>query len=80
MQRRGRSSRRWTPATPASRAGLAPGDVIVRAGEMKIGSVEDLFSALRAHKPGDRLSVTLLRAGRQRTVAVTLAELPSAAG
>jgi S1-C subfamily serine protease len=68
------------PATPAARAGLRPGDVIVAVDRKPVTSVEDVFAALRRAQPGDRISLTVLRGGTRRTVAVTLADAPPAAG
>lgn len=46
---------------PAQRAGLAAGDVILHFGESKIGSMEDIDSALRQRKPGDQVKVVVRR-------------------
>jgi serine protease DegQ len=56
----------------ASGAGLRAGDVIVALGGRRVATVEDLFAALRAHIPGDRVTVTVVRAGKRRTVTATL--------
>jgi regulator of sigma E protease len=52
---------------PAERAGLAAGDRIVRAGERRIGSWEELVAAIRAH-PGRALSLLVETAGATRSV------------
>jgi len=65
------------PNTPASRAGLKAGDVIIRLGDRAITSPEDLSSVIDASKPGDSLSVTYLRGGKQHTVTVKLGTRPS---
>jgi S1-C subfamily serine protease len=62
---------------PGGRAGLRPGDVVVRAGDRTVASVEDVFAALRERRPGDELALEVVRAGQRRTVDVRLGELPA---
>ena len=63
--------------TPAAKAGLRKGDVIVSLGGRKVSSADELRSAISARKPGDRVSVTYTRNGTRHTVSVTLASRPS---
>jgi putative serine protease PepD len=63
--------------TPASKAGLRAGDVIVSIDGTKVSSADELRSAISAHKPGERVSVTYVRSGKRHTVSVTLASRPS---
>ena len=44
---------------PAEKAGLKSGDVIVKLADSKITGIEDFDSALRKHKPGDKIKVTV---------------------
>ena len=60
------------PGSPADTAGIRPGDVVVRLGEDDVSEVGDLLGALLASTPGDRVEVTVLRDGRERTVEVEL--------
>jgi len=62
------------PGSPAEKAGLAGGDVLVRLGEKKILNLQDLQYALSARRPGDRVEVEYLRDGRSVVVTVVLAE------
>ena len=59
--------------TPAERAGIREGDVIVALDDREITSVEDLYAALREFRPESRVAVRLVREGEERTVEVTLA-------
>jgi hypothetical protein len=59
--------------SPAEKAGIRAGDVIVRMGELEVRDLQGLTDALRAHRPGDTVPVTVLREGRRLTVSVTLA-------
>jgi S1-C subfamily serine protease len=62
---------------PAARAGLQPGDVIVRFDDTRIATVEDVLAALRGHQPGDTVTLTYDRNGKQAQAAVTLSERPA---
>jgi hypothetical protein len=57
---------------PADRAGIKAGDVIIKFGESKIGSLEDIDSALRKYKAGDKVPVVVKRGDKQLTLTVTL--------
>jgi serine protease Do len=60
--------------SPAARAGLARGDLIVAAGGQPVGSVDDLSGALRAAAPGGTLDLTVLRGTEERAVHVVLGQ------
>ncbi len=66
------------PDTAAARAGLRPGDVIVRAGDMAIASADDLQRALGRHAVGESLLLEILRGGERLTVETVPTELPDA--
>ena len=58
--------------SPAAKAGFKAGDVLIDFGGMKIDNLYDFTYALRAHKPGDKVMVTVLRGGTKVTHEVTL--------
>jgi S1-C subfamily serine protease len=58
--------------SPAARAGLREGDVIIRLAEKKIQNIEDLTDALSARKAGDEVEVVVLRSGKPLTLKATL--------
>jgi serine protease DegQ len=62
---------------PADRAGVQPGDVIVRFGEHAIEQPEDLGGATLELDPGTRVSLEIVRDGKQRTVEVALGTRPA---
>lgn len=66
-----------TPGSPAAKAGLRAGDVIIKLNGKKIDANYPLLSAISAHQPGDKVSVTYLRDGKEITVTVTLATYPT---
>jgi len=63
--------------TPAAKAALRAGDVIVSLGGTKIATSDDLRAAINSRKPGDHVSVTYTRNGKRHTVSVTLGSRPS---
>jgi len=65
-----------TSGGAADRAGLRPGDVIKSAGQSPTPDTTALSQALAAARPGDKVTVTISRGGQDRTVQVTLGELP----
>jgi len=58
--------------SPAEKAGLRAGDVIVRLGESKIGNLEDFDGALRKHKAGQPVRIAVQRAGEEQVFEATL--------
>jgi serine protease Do len=56
----------------AEKAGLKKGDIITKVGDKKIESSDDVTEAIRSHKPGDKVSITYLREGKQQTATVEL--------
>jgi S1-C subfamily serine protease len=49
---------------PASRAGVLEGDVITRVDERPIASSDELVVAIREHRPGDTVTLGVVRGGR----------------
>ena len=69
---------------PAARAGLQPfrrgrngdvvaGDVITAVNDEAVTDLDDMLANLERRQPGDRVTLTVWRDGRQRKVAATLA-------
>jgi len=61
-----------TGGSPAAKAGLKGGDVLVEFDGKPIGNLYDFTYALRAKKPGDQVNVKVLRDGKPIEVNVTL--------
>jgi S1-C subfamily serine protease len=53
-----------TNDSPAARAGLREGDIIIQLADKKIQNIEDLTAALRDQNPGDEVAIVVLRAGK----------------
>lgn len=73
---RGVVVRTVAPNSPAERAGIQPGDQIVRVGDQNVDSFRALLETLRNHKPGEKLSFGVLRNGQEQRLSVTLGERP----
>jgi len=58
--------------TPAERAGLTKGDVLVKLGDVQLDSVHDLTYALSHFKPGDVVPLRFVRDGVEQETRVTL--------
>jgi aminopeptidase YwaD len=58
--------------SPADRAGLRAGDVIVAFAGVPVRTLDDLTFALRSRRPGDTVEVRYLRGGHEHTVQSTL--------
>ncbi|MER6820602.1 trypsin-like peptidase domain-containing protein [Streptomyces cellulosae] len=61
-----------TTGGPGAKAGIRPGDVITKVDGRPVHSGEELIVKTRAHRPGDRLELTLERDGEERTVSLVL--------
>ncbi|MER8219578.1 trypsin-like peptidase domain-containing protein [Streptomyces sp. NPDC094143] len=60
------------PGGPAAKAGLKPGDVITKLDGHVIDSGPTLIGEIWTHKPGDKVTITYERDGKQHTTEVTL--------
>ncbi|MDQ8702292.1 trypsin-like peptidase domain-containing protein [Streptomyces sp. LHD-70] len=61
-----------SPGGPGDKAGIEPGDVITEVDGQRVHSGEELIVKIRAHRPGDRLELTLERGGAERTLSLEL--------
>ncbi|HVC54377.1 MAG TPA: DegQ family serine endoprotease [Stellaceae bacterium] len=68
-----------TPHSPAEKAGIKQGDVIVSAGGHPVKSVHDLPRLVAATPPGRALAVRVLRDRKEVTLEATVAQMPAAA-
>ncbi|MGC9535749.1 S1C family serine protease [Streptomyces sp. UG1] len=61
-----------TRGGPGDKAGIEPGDVITQVDGQRVHSGEELIVKTRAHRPGDRLELTLERDGEEIRMSLTL--------
>ena len=62
---------------PAERAGIAPGDVIVRIGEAEVKHAQDVTGVVIGAEPGTRIPIDIVRNGQRATRVVLLSEPPT---
>jgi serine protease Do len=60
--------------SPAAKAGLEPGDVILKIDGRQVDGSADLSRTIRALKPGSKVTLNVWRGGKTRDVPITVAE------
>ncbi|MFA5366844.1 MAG: trypsin-like peptidase domain-containing protein, partial [Dehalococcoidia bacterium] len=65
-----------SPDTPASYAGLMPGDVIVRFDGIEIATAEAVVTAIRSRSVGDTVQIEYYRGSDLHVTSATLTEKP----
>jgi S1-C subfamily serine protease len=80
--------------SPADKAGLKGGDISAQVGgnDIQLGgdiitkvdgkavpTADDLATTIQGHKPGDKVTITYLRDGKEHSVDVTLGKQPTSA-
>ena len=58
--------------SPAEKAGLQAGDVIVRMDDRQIADLQAMTDALRAKQAGDAMRIVVQRAGQELVLHATL--------
>ena len=64
------------PKTPAERAGLQTGDLLTRVDDTAVADPQGALNAIARVKPGDQVSLGIVRAGKPREVVITVAQRP----
>jgi len=62
------------PGKPADKAGVRPGDTIVRVDDVPVKDTRDLIGYVSGKAPGSRVRLAVVRDGRETTLTATLAE------
>jgi len=73
----GQNQQSVLPGTPAAKAGVKDGDIITAVGGIKLDSNTSLRGALMQHKPGDTITLEVLRDGTTLSLEVTLVARPA---
>jgi S1-C subfamily serine protease len=65
------------PGSPAAKAGLTDGDVVVAVDGQKLDMTHDLSALILPHEPGDTIILRVLRSDSTTELQVTLGTLPN---
>src|SRR5512142_666210 len=65
---------RISSGSPASKAGVQEGDIITKVGDVTIDETHSYLNTLYTYKPGDVVSLTVIRNGQSVQLQVTLGE------
>lgn len=68
------------PGTPAEKAGLKAGDLIVKLGNVDIHNTGDLEQVLTQDAPGSTVKIQYYRGKNKQSVSLTLGVRPASAG
>jgi len=62
------------PGKPADKAGVRPGDTIVRVDSVPVKDTRDLIGYVSGKAPGSTVKITVVRDGKEQTLNASLAE------
>lgn len=65
------------PDSPAEKAGLKEGDVVVRVDKKEVKAEGSMREIVGSHKPGDKVTIDIKREGKEQTLEVTLGSPPA---
>jgi len=63
-----------TPGSPAEKAGVKQGDVLLKVDDKDIANLQGFSGILRGLAPGQTVKVVLSRAGQEQGLEVTVVE------
>ncbi len=61
---------------PADKGGLKADDVVIKLDGKEVKDVQDFVSSVRAHKPGDKITLTVKRGDKEMEIKITAGEAP----
>lgn len=64
------------PETPAAKAGIKKGDIIMSVDDKAVDGLSVLTQSVGSHKVGDKVKMKVWRDGKEETLTVELAERP----
>jgi putative serine protease PepD len=63
--------------SPAAKAGLRPGDLVVGIDGQSVADYGELGARIRAHQPGEKITLKVIRGGNETTITATLSQRPA---
>lgn len=66
-----------TPESPAAKAGIKPHDILLTYDDQKLFAAKQLIKLVHSDKPGRKVKLELIRAGKSQCNEVTLGERPA---
>ena len=63
--------------SPAEKAGIKDGDIIVRVNGAKVGESGSLSTLIGEYAPGDTVTFTIIRDGSEKNIDITLGNYPT---
>lgn len=61
-----------SPESAASKAGLQENDIITKIGNDKISGPNSLSDAVKSHQPNEKITISFIRAGKEKTCSAVL--------
>ncbi len=71
---RGVTVKTVSPGSPAEKAGIKTGDIILQVDKTKIEEPKDLYEKIGTYNPGDKITLTYIRNKKEAKATVTLDE------
>ena len=65
--------------TPAAKAGIQPGDVIIQVDNVPVNSTRDLIDYISYQPPGSKVRLDVIRSGARKSLMMTTEERPAVA-
>jgi S1-C subfamily serine protease len=65
------------PDGPAAKAGVKPGDILLKIGDKAVKTPPEAVEAARALKPGTKVKLQVLRDGKEKDIEVTVGKPPA---
>jgi putative serine protease PepD len=65
------------PNSPASKAGLRPGDLVTTIDGKAVENYSEMVASIRGHQPGDKVTLGVTRGGNETTITATLTQRPA---
>jgi serine protease Do len=65
------------PQSPADKAGILPGDVVLKVGGRDVTDSRSVWKAVASREPGETITIDALRDGKEQALQVVLASRPA---